>query len=124
ERESADDQLLAGMFALGPFDRCEDVTLLAFAFVVFAGARTDAAKIESQRCHVRVLQSARGAEHDLVVQRATAERMRMTDDRDADRILKLAVQRLEPSRASVDIDVAQRLWIHARFTRMRSPPSF
>src|SRR5436305_167513 len=104
------------MFPLRPFDCREDVALLAFAFIVLAGTRANATKIESQRRHIRVLQPTRRAEDDLVVQRPPAERMRMTDDGDADRILKLAVQRLEPAGGSVDIDVTQRLRIHARFT--------
>src|SRR2546428_1091935 len=109
------------MFSLRPLDRRHHIFLLAFAFLVFASARADAAKVESQRGDVRVLQAARSAEDDFVVQCAATQGMWMTDDGDAGGVLKLALERFEPARAAEKIDVAERLRIHAIFTRMRSP---
>src|SRR5438045_2328848 len=100
------------MFFLHPVHRRDHIVLLAFALVVCTGARAGAAKIESQRRHIRVLESARGAENYFVVQSAAAEGMRMTDDGNAVRILKLAIKRFETAGAGVNIHVAKRLWIH------------
>src|SRR5437764_14916689 len=108
------------MMLHAPVDGGGDVFLLAFAFVVRAGARPRAAEVEAQRGHVRALQPARHAKDDFVVQRAAAERMRMADHRDARRILQLAVERLEPAGAAEEIDVAQRLRIHSILTSTRS----
>src|ERR1700736_4329018 len=90
---------------------------------MFSRARPGSAKVETQRRDVGVLESARRAKDDLVVQRAAAEGMRMADDGDSGGVLQLAVKRLEPSRAAVQIDVAKRLRIeiHVSLTRMRSP---
>src|SRR5262249_19692461 len=120
ERESADEQLPAGMVPHAPVDRRDHILLLAFAFVVHAGARPRAAKVETQRGHVRALQPARHAKDDLVVQRAAAEGMWVADHRDAGGILQLAIERLETSRAAEQIDVAQRLRIHSILTSTRS----
>ena len=73
-----------------------------FALVVLSAARTDAAKVEAQRRDVRVLESARRAKDDFVVQRAAADRMRVADDGDAGGILQLAIERLEPSGRAPD----------------------
>src|SRR5205085_9724733 len=113
-------QLLAGMVLHAPVDRGDNVFLLPFACVVRAGARSGAAEVEAQRGHVRSLQPARHAEHHLVVQRAAAEGMRMADHGDAGGILQLAIERLQPSRAAEEIDVAQRLRIHSTLTSTRS----
>src|SRR2546430_15009189 len=90
---------------------------------MFSGARTGAAKVESQRGDVGVFESARCAKDNLVVQSAASEWMRMADDGDAGGILQLAIERLESSGAAVEIDVPERLRIeiHDSLTRMRSP---
>src|ERR1043165_8920233 len=102
------------MLVLRPVDRFGDVVHLAFAGVVRAAARARAAKVEAQRCDVRVLESARRAKDDLVVQRAAAEGMGMTDDGEVVRILQIAIQRFEPTGARIEIDVAERLRVHRR----------
>src|SRR5713226_6633862 len=107
-----------------PIDGSEHVVDLPFSFVMFSAAGTDAAKIESQRGHVGVLQTAGGAKDDLVVQRATAEGVWMTDHGDADWILKFAIERLQTSRVAVEINVTQRLPVHAILTRTRPPSTF
>ena len=63
---------LPGCFFFDPVDGRGDVFLLAFAVVELPAAGAGAAEVEAQRGHVGVLQSARGAEDDFVVQRAAA----------------------------------------------------
>src|SRR3954447_14493585 len=133
ERKSADDHFLAGMLLHQPVDRGNDVALLAFAFLVMAGACARAAEVESERRDVRRLESARGAEDDFVVQRAAAERMRVANHRHGGGILQIAIERLELAGARKEIDVAERFRVHstpdvsrtgASLTRMRSPSTF
>src|SRR6202035_655888 len=112
------------MHSDGPIDGSEHVVDLPFSFVMLSAAGADAAKVESQRGHVGVLQTAGRAKDHLVVQRATAERVRMTDHGDAGWILKFAIQRFQTSRVAEEIDVAQRLPVHAILTRTRSPSTF
>src|SRR5260221_6300599 len=122
EGEAAHEELLPGMHLHHPVDGGHDVRLLPFARVVLAGARADAAEVEAERGHVGVLQPARGAEDDLVVQAPSAQRMRVADHRYACRVLQLAVKPLQPAGTGEEIDVAQRFRVHdTTFTRMRSP---
>ena len=53
----------------------KSLVIIQCAFVVFAAARADAAKVETQRRDVRSLESARGAEHDRA-----EHRRRLTPD--------------------------------------------
>jgi len=112
------------MFPHGPVDSGEDVFDLALPFFMFSAAGADATKVESQRCHIRVFQSAGRAKDNFVVQRAAAEGMRMTDYGDAGGILEIAIERFEPPRATEKIDMAKRLAVHEILTRMRSPSIF
>src|SRR5436190_8548042 len=72
EREAADNEFLARMFALHPLDCRADVVLLALALLMLARARTDSPEVEPQRGDICVFQTARGAKHDFVVQRSAA----------------------------------------------------
>src|SRR5687768_7568197 len=109
------------MLFLRPLDRSGNVVLLAFTRFELSAARTRATEVEAQRGDVRVFQTACGAEDDFVVQRAAAGRQRMADHGHASRILQLAIERLEPAGAAVEIDVTQRFRIHdASLTMMRS----
>src|SRR5207244_12316400 len=121
EGEAADEEFPAGMMLHAPVDRRGDVLLLPLALVVRSAAGAGAAEVEAQRGHVRVLQTAGDAEHHFVVQRAAAEGVGVADHGDAGGILQLAIERLEASRAAVQIDVAQRLRIHSTLTITRSP---
>src|SRR5436189_925720 len=109
------------MFFAGPRDRCRDVLLLAFAPFEPSAAHARAAKVEAQRRDVRGLESARRAKDDLVVQRPALGGERMTHDRDAGGILQLAIERLQPAGASIQIDMTKRLRIHDNLTSTESP---
>src|SRR5438132_5691866 len=111
------------MYLFSPLDCGDDIVLLAFSFVMLASTRPGSSKIEPQRREVRVLEAARRAENDFVVQRAAAKGMRVADDGDADRILQLAIKRFQAAGAAVEIDMTQRLriQIHVSLTRTRSP---
>src|SRR5437868_1870644 len=93
-------------------DHALRIAELLHEFLQFPTAGADATKVESESSHIRVFQSARGTKDDLVVQSAAAERMGMTDDGDPGGILKIAVQRFEPSHVAVKIDMAKRLAVH------------
>src|SRR5258706_14488196 len=116
-----------------PVDGRYDVALLPLPLFVMAGTVAGAAKVEAERGHVGRLQSARGAEDDLVVQRAAAEGVRMADHGHGGGILKIAIESLELAGARKDIDMTERFRIHSApdvsrtgesLTRMRSPSSF
>src|SRR5438270_2321003 len=113
KREAAGDHFLAGMLFHQPVDRGHDVALLAFAFLVMAGAGAGAAEVEAERSYVRGLETARGTEHHLVVQRAAAERVRVADHGHSRGILEIAIERLELAGARKKIDVAERFRVHS-----------
>src|SRR5690348_7762147 len=107
-----------------PRERGEKVVVLPFAARELSRARADAAEVESQRCDVRVLESPRCAEDHFVVQRSTAGRQRMADDRHGGGILQIAVQRLQPSGGAVEINVSQWLRGHNTSGSGRGGASF
>ena len=62
-----------------PVERRADVVDFAFAVIVFPLAQTRAAKIEAQDRKSETVQRLHGVKDDLVMQRSTKKRMRMTD---------------------------------------------
>src|SRR5436190_417981 len=68
-----------------------------------------------------VSHATRRAKDDLVVQRPALGGERMTHDRDAGGILQLAIERLQPAGASIQIDMTKRLRIHDNLTSTESP---
>lgn len=68
------------VFAVEPIERCADIVLFAVAFVVRAFAEAGASEVESQHGQAEGLEGLHRVVDDFVVERASAERMGMTDE--------------------------------------------
>ena len=90
-------------FAVEPVESGADIIDFPNSMIVFTLAQTRAAKIEAHHGKTKTVQRLHGVKHDLVVQRATKQRMRMANDRGMRGVFRACVeQRLQPASAPVD----------------------
>lgn len=123
EREAGAPELDAGMASREPVHAGPRVLLLGAVAVVNAFAVLDAAEVEAQHGEAGALQTPSGAKHDVVVQGAAAERMRVAHDRGraqrqllAVRASRRPVDRFEPTGRARDEKLHRAAYCSARLS--------